>query len=185
MRRFVTVVLCQLLVLLPASGQQAGVQGGLRIVIVEGAGAKNVVQQITPRPLIVRVEDATGHPVAGASVLFTAPEPGPSGEFSNDFTSLRVTTGEDGMAITGIFHPNAITGPYQIKVRADFQGQIASAVVPQVNISAAKSRKKLIAILGISAAAIAAVIASRAKTSSASTTPTITLGGTAVGAPAP
>jgi hypothetical protein len=185
-RRLIVVVLCQLLALLPAMGQQAGVQNGLKIVIVSGAGAKNVVQQITPRPIVIRIDDASGHPAAGAAVTFTAPEPGPSGEFAMASPTITLTTGPDGLASAGSFHPNGVLGPYQIQVRADFRGQTATAGVPQINVAQPKGHKKLIAIILLTAAAAGAAIAARySKSTTTSTTPTITFGGGAVGAPTP
>ena len=110
--RLLVGFMCHLLALQPLLAQ-AG-QTGLKIVIVEGAGARNVAQQITARPLVVRVDNANNSPVAGAVVTFTAPEGGASGEFSNDSRIVRVTTGPDGLAQSGPYHPNATEGSYQI-----------------------------------------------------------------------
>jgi hypothetical protein len=178
--RLLILVLCQSLVLQPAYGQQTG----LRIEILEGEGARNATQQIPPKPLTVRVVDANNRPVTGAVATFIAPENGPSGEFVNDSRNLTVTTGQDGVASVGAYHPNAIEGPYQIRIRVEFQGQTAMAFVSQSNVAKKKGHGKLIAILAISGAAAAAVIASRSGGStSASSAPTITFGGSAVGAP--
>src|SRR5437867_10678096 len=143
--RLLVGFMCHLLALQPLLAQ-AG-QSGLKIVIVEGAGARNVAQQITARPIVVRVDNANNTPVAGAVVTFTAPEGGPSGEFSNDSRIVRVTTGADGLAQSGPYHPNATEGPYQIQVRADFQGQTVTAAIAQVNVAQTKGHGKLIAIL--------------------------------------
>src|SRR5579872_2893176 len=69
------ILLCQLLVLQPGFAVQTA--PSLRIVIVEGAGARNVIQQISARPIIVRIEDQNGQPVSGASVEFRTPQGGP------------------------------------------------------------------------------------------------------------
>ena len=180
----IVVLICQLLALEPLLAQQPGAQGGLRIVIVEGAAARNVVQQIAPRPLVVRIDDANNRAVSGAVVVFTAPEGGPSGEFANDSRIARVTTGPDGLAVAGTYHPNGIEGGYQIQVRAEFQGQMTTTTIAQANVAQKKGHGKLIAILAIGGAAAAAAIASRSGSSSTtSNTPTITFGGAAVGAP--
>jgi len=179
--QLLVVIMCQLLVLPPAFSQ-AGAQQ-LKIVVVEGAGAKNVVQQITAKPLIVRVEDDNGRPIPGATVVFTAPEGGPSGEFANDSPTTRLITSPEGLANAGTFHPNALAGPYQIQVRAEFQGQTATASILQTNIGQRGGHGKLIAILALAGAAAAAAIAASRRSSSTSNAPTITFGGAAVGAP--
>ncbi len=178
------VVLCQLLVLQAAWAQQPAGQRNLRIVTLQGEGARNVVQQIAPKAIVVRIEDANGRPVPGATVIFNAPELGPSGEFENDSRLIRTTTGPDGMASAGMFHPNGITGPYQIRATAQFQGETATVLISQMNIEEGKGHGKLIATMVIVAAAAGAVIAFHGKSSSSTdNTPTITFGGSAVGAP--
>src|SRR5689334_14707788 len=146
------VFLCQLLAFnsvwaLPVTQQ------GLQIVVTEGSGAKNVTEQIAARPLTVRIQDANNRPVAGATVIFTAPQTGPSGEFANDSRIVQVMTGADGVASAGPFHPNGIEGTYQIVVRAEYQRQTTSATILQTNISKGGGHKKLIAILAIAGAA--------------------------------
>jgi hypothetical protein len=164
--------------------EPAFAQQGLRLVVVEGAGARNVVQQIAARPIAVRVEDSGGRPVSGASVTFTAPSAGPSGDFANDTPRLIVFTGDDGIAAARGFHPNNLTGNYQVQVRAEFQGQSAQAAIAQSNIGQRKGHGKAYLIVGIAAAAGAAIVV-RERNSSNNSTPTITFGGAAVGAPHP
>src|SRR5438132_13714454 len=94
--RLLAVVLCHLLVAQAVLGQQG--QQAMHIRIIEGGGAKNVVQQIAARPITVRVEDSAGLPVAGANVVFTSPQTGPSGEFSNDLRTLELTADSKGNA---------------------------------------------------------------------------------------
>lgn len=189
--RWIVAILCQWLALSPVFAQQSG----LRIVIVEGTGARNVAQEIAPRPLIVRVEEANNQPVSGATVTFTAPGIGPSGEFENDTRTYRTITGEDGLAGSGPYHPNLATGDYQIQVRAEFQGQTATAFIRQANVGARKSRGKLFAIAAVAGAAVVAAIAAGSGGRQTTTTPptptptpsptapSISLGGSAVGAP--
>jgi len=164
--------------------QPAVAQQGLRIVVVEGNNARNVVQQIAARPVAVRIENAGGRPVSGATVTFTAPSAGPSGDFANDSPSLTVFTGDDGIAAARGFHPNALTGGYQIQVRAEYQGQTTSVSIAQTNITQGKGHGKTFLIVGIAAAAAAAIVV-RERNSSSNSTPTITFGGAAVGAPRP
>lgn len=188
--RVLVAIVCQLLVLQPVFGQQVNGQRGLRIVVVEGAGARNVVQQIAARPLLVRVHDADNQPIAGAIVEFNAPDNGPSAVFENDSRTMIVTTDNDGLASAGTLHPNGISGSYSIRVRAEFEGQRAVAAIQQSNVEQGRGRGKMIAILGIVAAAVGAAIAVRSgggdgpdEPEATPSTPTITFGGAAVGAP--
>ena len=185
MVRWLAIILCPLLALQPAFGQQAAAQSRVRIVVVQGEGNRNVTQQITAKPLVVRVEDANNRPVGGATVTFTAPARGPSGEFANDSPVIRVITGTDGLANAGPYHPNANEGPYQIQVRAEFHGEMATVVISQTNIARGRGHKKLIAIVAIVGGAVAAAgIAARSKRStSSSSSPASTSGEAAVGAP--
>jgi hypothetical protein len=178
------VVLCQLLLLQPVFARQAGAQAGLRVVIVRGDRAKNVIQQIPPQALTVRIEDASRRPVDGATVLFTAPGTGPGGQFPNGSTTVRVTTNPDGLASAEGYHPNATAGPYMIQVRAEYQGQTASAVIEQTNVEPGKSHTKLIVtILAIAAVSAGATALARRNGGGDSSIPTFTLGDAAVGAP--
>ena len=182
--RSLAVVMCQLLILHTALAQQIAGQSGLRIVIVGGDGARNFIQQIPPEPLVVRIEGNRG-PVAGAMVTFTAPPAGASGQFSNGSINITAATDADGLAIVGGFHPNAIAGSYQIRVRAEFQGQTATANIRQSNIESGKGHGRLITIVLLAGAAAGAALIARSghDSNSASTTPVISFGDGAVGAP--
>jgi hypothetical protein len=183
--RLVIVFVCALLTVQPAFPQQ----GALRITIVQGSGARNVVQQIAPRRLAVRVADSSNRPVPGAAVTFTAPDAGPTGEFENESRTFTTTTDDDGVATAQAYHPNSIRGPYSIHVRSEFQDQMGTALIAQTNIEQGGGGRKIFAILGIGAAAVgAAILAARKDKPSEPNTPpppTITFGGSAVGAPTP
>jgi len=181
-RRAVAGLLCTLLALGPAL-VQAAPQNGLKIVVLQGADARHQLQQISAQPIIIRVDDANNNPVGGAEVTFSAPVAGPGGEFDNDSRTIRVTTGMDGMASAGPYHPNGLAGSYVISVRADYQGQSGFASIQQSN-NEKKSRMKLIAILAAAGGVAGAVVATRKDSDSkASNAPTVTFGGAAVGAP--
>ena len=182
--RSLIVVLCQLLIWHTSMVQQLAAQAGLRILIVQGDGARNLIQQIPPEPLVVRVEEDR-RPVAGAMVTFTAPPAGPSGQFANGLTTITVTTDRDGLAIVDGFHPNAIGGAYQISIRATFQGQTALANIRQFNVEAKKGHGRLITILAIAGAAAGAAVIARSGRNGTTTAPTITFGESTVGAPKP
>jgi hypothetical protein len=156
-------------------------------VIVEGSNASNVIQQIPPRPLIIRVEDAANRPLPDVQVQFTTPATGSSGEFADGARNFAVLTDEAGLATVRGFHPNELTGSYQIQVRAQYQGQVATAAIPQRNIAPRRGgRGRLLTILGIAGGAVAAVVVTRKSDDgdgSGVSIPTITLGGGVVGAP--
>ena len=179
-------VLCQMVILHAALAPASIAQAKLRIVVTQGEGVRNVSQQIAPKPLMVRVLDANNRPVEGAAVTFIAPEVGPSWEFSSDSKSIRVPTDSNGVANAGPYHPNGFAGGYMIQVRAEFQGASATAAISQANVSRGGGHKKVIAIIAIAGAAAGAAVAahsSGSSSSSSSGSPTITLGGTAIGAP--
>jgi len=182
-RQFLIVLLCHLLAFQPLLAQSAS-QGNMRIVIVQGADAKNVLQQIAPLPLIVRVQDSAGLPIPDVDVAFTAPSSGPSGQFENDSRTIRSTTDSGGIATSGSYHPNALAGSYMITVRAEYRGQTATTSIQQFNVEK-KSRTKMLLILG-AAGGIAGALAASNRSSNkapAATAPTITFGTGTVGAP--
>jgi hypothetical protein len=184
--RSLGVMLCQLLIFQTILAQQLSAQAGIRIFIVQGDSARNIIQQIPPEPLVVRVEEDR-RPIAGATVTFNAPVAGASGQFPNGSTTLSVTTDRDGLATVEGFHPNAIAGSYQIAVRATFQGQTTVANIRQFNVESKKGHGKLITVLALAGAAAGAALIARSGNGngSSATTPTITLGDGAVGAPRP
>src|SRR5579872_1453297 len=70
------------------------------LILVPGETNGIVLAPGTSATLPVSVTDAQGNPLAGATVLFVAPDHGASGAFANgdpsDSTVLRVATGSDG-----------------------------------------------------------------------------------------
>jgi Fe-S cluster assembly iron-binding protein IscA len=63
-------------------------------------------------PLSVTVDDASGNPVAGLSVTFTAPATGASGTFSNSTNTTTVATNGSGVASAGSFTANSTAGGF-------------------------------------------------------------------------
>jgi hypothetical protein len=105
----------------------------LEIVIVEGDGAINNVKKRTSREAIVEVQDENHKPVAGAIVSFTLPNTGPGGTFVNGSRLFMVTTDQAGRAAATSIRANSLTGSYNIRVTASFQGQTATATIAQTN----------------------------------------------------
>src|SRR5262249_31955954 len=138
------LVLCKLLLLQPGFAGQGSAQPGIRVMVVRGERAKNVIQQIPPEALAVRVEDSGHRPLSGANVTFTAPVTGPSGQFASGTNTVNLTTNPEKLATAEEYHPNATPGSYQIQVRAEYQNQLANALIDQTNMETGKSHAKLI-----------------------------------------
>lgn len=109
----------------------------LQITIIDGEDAVNNIRQRTAREPIVQVEDENHKPVAGAVVVFLLPNDGPSGVFPNGSRSLTVTTDSKGQAIARGLRPNNISGRYEIRVQASYQGKTAQNRINQSNIAGA------------------------------------------------
>lgn len=118
------------------TGQQpAAPPAGLRIVVIAGEGAVNIIQQKTAVAPIVEVRDRNNLPVPGATVTFSIGGPGAS--FGGGST-LSVVTNAAGQATAAGLTPTA-AGAVQVNVSAAFQGQLASAVVTQTNFATAQA----------------------------------------------
>jgi len=76
------------------------------------------------------VKDASGNPVSGISVIFTAPSTGSGGTFSKGATSMTVTTNASGVASAG-FTANTTAGSYSVK--AAVSGVTAVAIFNLIN----------------------------------------------------
>ncbi len=103
------------------------------IQILDGEGALNDIRSRTAREPIVQIEDENHKPLAGAVVIFTTPDSGPSAIFSNGLTHFQTTTGEDGRAIAQGLKPNNASGAFQIQVSATFGALSSVAVIDQTN----------------------------------------------------
>jgi hypothetical protein len=173
----------------------------LQIVVVEGEGASNNVRSRANRQMEVRVEDNNHKPLTGAAVSFFLPNQGPGGTFMNGTASTTTTTDGRGRAFAGGIAFNPQAGPMEVRVAASYAGQTASAVINQTNVvgpvvsggggavggGGISTTAKIIIIVAIVAAGAAAgaVLATRGKSSSPSSTPTATItpGTPTVGAP--
>ena len=115
----------------PAVAQQAN-NAGLRIVVVEGEDAVNIIQQKTAVAPIVEVRDRNNLPVSGATVTFSI---GQGASFGGQST-LTVVTNAAGQATATGLTPTA-AGAIQIQATATFQGQTAIASIAQSNVMTA------------------------------------------------
>lgn len=128
-----THVLTSILVafLLSAAPASQAQNASLRIVVVEGEDAVNIIQQKTAVAPIVEVRDRNNLPVAGATVTFTIG--GNSAAFAGGAQTLTVVTNSAGQAVAAGISP-ITSGAMQINVAATFQGQTAIASITQTNV---------------------------------------------------
>ncbi|MFN7916922.1 MAG: hypothetical protein U0Q55_16380 [Vicinamibacterales bacterium] len=102
----------------------------LKIVVIEGEDAVNVIQQRTAVSPIVEVRDRNDQPVSGAVVTFAIR----SGRATfGGARSLTVSTNAAGRATASGLTPTG-GGSLQIGATASFQGQTAVATIVQTNV---------------------------------------------------
>ena len=103
------------------------------MTVKAGTPQRSIVNTALPTPLKVTVNDASGHPVPGVSVMFTAPSSGASGTFAGGGVSSTVTTDVGGVGTAPTFTTNGIGGgPYNVTASAT--GITASATFSITNV---------------------------------------------------
>jgi hypothetical protein len=138
--RTATAILCLAgLALNNAVAQAPAEPNRMFIQILDGEGVSNDIRSRTAREPIVQIEDENHKPIAGAVVIFSTPNSGPSAIFSNGLTSFKTTTGADGRAAAEGLKPNSVTGAFQIQVSATFGTLSSVAVINQTNTGKASS----------------------------------------------
>jgi hypothetical protein len=171
----------------------------LAIRLTEGDGSIYAKGSRATRGLTVLITDETGRPVEGATVSFSLPADGPSGEFSSGGRTEIATTRADGRAAVWGMQWNRTSGPFEIRITA-VKGQARAGTVSSQFLSDAAEVKdaapakthgghKLlwisVIIVGAAAAGVAGVVAGKgsaaAPAGNAVTplqigTPTISLG---------
>jgi hypothetical protein len=118
----------------PSLPKGQGTPPALRVVVIEGEGSVNIIQQKTAVRPIVEVRDRNNLPVPGALVTFSI-EGGKAATFGGAST-LTVATNAAGQAAVTSLTPGA-AGAFQIQVSAAFQGQVATATIAQTNVMTA------------------------------------------------
>jgi hypothetical protein len=204
--RLVALLLASLLLLEPAvpvfaqEASSAAPPHSLQIVILDGEGALNNVQERTAREPIVQVMDENHKPVAGASVLFAvhAATGGAGGSFAGGASSLSVITDANGVAKGIGLLPNQIQGPWQLQVTATNGNLTTTTTIHQSNIFKALQNqpdnpspqkppfkwplsKPATIVGGVAIGVVLAIVFIELNTNSATK---ITTGGGTVGAPA-
>jgi hypothetical protein len=175
------------------SYQEAAQIQKLNIVIVEGEGAVNNIRQRLAREPMVQVTDENRKPVAGAAVVFLLPNQGAGGTFANGARTLTTLTDANGNAVARGIQANRLTGQYQVRVTASYQGQTASTAITMTNAAvagavASGAALKWLLILGAAGGAAAAgVVAATSgggnNGTAARPSTTVTPGTPTVGAP--
>src|SRR5689334_2953887 len=123
--------LSRIVVMLMLSAPLAA-QSALKIVVIEGEAAVNVIQQKTAVAPVIEVRDTNNLPVGGVIVTFTV-QGAQGATFAGGASALTVTTNAAGQAIAAGLNP-VVSGVVQINVQAAFQGQLATAVITQTNV---------------------------------------------------
>jgi hypothetical protein len=116
------------------AGSPQAAPPALRVVVIEGEDAVNIIQQKTAVRPLVEVRDRNNLPVSGALVTFSI-EGGKAASFGGAST-LTVATNAAGQAAVSGLTPSA-AGAFQIQVSAAFQGQVATATIAQTNVMTA------------------------------------------------
>ncbi|HEY7191761.1 MAG TPA: hypothetical protein VH436_34665 [Vicinamibacterales bacterium] len=145
---------------------------GMRIVVLEGEDAVNLVQQKTAVRPLVEVRDSNNLPVAGATVLFTIVRTGGRSavSFANGQSAVTVTTDAAGRAASSPLQATG-NGAVRIDVRATYRGQVATATVSQTNFATAADASRAGRTVTGSIAALAGVVATGAAASSSGRPP--------------
>jgi hypothetical protein len=114
------------------SGQAPPAQAaGLKIVVIEGEDAVNIIQQKTAVRPIVEVRDRNDLPIAGVPVVFSISG---GGATFGGASTVTVTTNAAGRAAVSELTP-VNNGTFQIRVEANYQGQTASTTINQTNFA--------------------------------------------------
>lgn len=113
-----------------AAEKGAAQAAGLKIVVIEGEDAVNIIQQRSAVAPVIEVRDRNGQPVAGAVVTFAIR--GGRATFDGART-LTMTTNVAGRAAVSGLTPTA-SGAVQISASAVFQGQTAAVTIAQTNV---------------------------------------------------
>ena len=170
--------------------QQSASPMRLGVIVLEGQGAINNIDEHRAKAPVVEVVDENNAPIKGASVSFLLPDTGPSGAFGDGLRLITVTTDAMGRAAARGLNPNQTAGPFQIRATASYAGLSATATIDQTNAQATAngghgvSKKLLIIILAGGAAAAGAAVATRGH-SAGSTTPAPSGTGTVIVAGSP
>jgi hypothetical protein len=169
--------------------------GSLKIVVLEGEGAKNNVRAKSATAPVVEVRDEADKPVAGAEVVFQLPATGPGGVFHGWMRTQTARTDAQGRAGATGYVPNDEEGRFNIKVTATSGARTGQVIIAQSNVrgpggsSVSAKRRWLVPVaviagLAVAGGAVAATRGGNGTTTTTTTTPvTITPGAVTVSGP--
>jgi hypothetical protein len=108
----------------------------LQIVILDGEGALNNIQERTAREPIVQVQDEKHRPLAGALVLFAihGGAGGAGAAFEGGASTLSVLTDANGVAHAAGLLANNLQGSWQIQVTASMGNLKTTTVIHESNV---------------------------------------------------
>jgi hypothetical protein len=140
--RLVALLVVSLLLLEPAvslkaqSTPESTPPSSLQIVILDGEGALNNIQQRTAREPIVQVQDEKHRPLAGALVLFAihGGAGGATAAFEGGASTLSVFTDANGVAHAAGLLANNLQGSWQIQVTASMGNLKTTVVIHESNV---------------------------------------------------
>ena len=174
----------------------------LNIAVLQGEGAANRAGGRASEDATVRVEDQNQKPVTGATVVFTLPTSGATGEFEGGSTTATLVTDAKGVASVPArnLKINDVSGTMQILVNVNYRGVTANGLITEFTVAPngvthSKKTGKVLLILGLVAGAAAgALVATRSSGGSnaggpgggGGTTPAtivLTIGSSSVSAP--
>jgi PKD repeat protein len=107
---------------------------GLKIVVLEGEDAVNIIDKMTAVKPTVEVRDKNDLPVSGAAVTFMINGGRNTATFANGLRQVTVTTDSLGRATITELNPLG-KGAFQIEARAAYQGQTATTTIHQTNFA--------------------------------------------------
>lgn len=114
-----------------AASAQTPTPSALKIVVIEGEGAVNVIQRKTAVAPVIEVRDRNNLPVIGATVTVTVN--GGSAAFAGGANTITIATNAAGRAVVSGLTPLQ-SGAVQLNLQAAFQGQTAVATITQTNV---------------------------------------------------
>ena len=158
--KFLGCLLSLQMAIWPAAAQS--LPTALNVVVVQGDDATGKVLQKASQPPVIRVQDESEKPVAGAAVVFTLPTEGATGSFGDGSKTVTLITDARGVASAQGLRFNQIPGKVPVHVNVSYRGLTARAIINQFSEAPAGYRPgggggsgKTIAILTVLGAAAA------------------------------
>lgn len=106
----------------------------LRLSVIEGQGAVNIVTSRHAKSPVAEVRDGKNRPLKGIMVTFVLPKVGTRAEFEHGEASHSAWTGKDGRAVAAPMRPVG-EGPFEIKVQVERKKERGEVVIKQTNFA--------------------------------------------------